>query len=77
MTFMPHAYLQVERQQVSGGINMHFLDEHIANAYNNLTNIVLTVTPRETGTEKAVLVSAHYDSLIGTVGMRPASPRYA
>ena len=60
---------QVERQQVSGGINMEFLDAHIANAYNNLTNIVLTVTPLAAWTEKAVLVSAHYDSLIGTVGM--------
>ncbi len=76
VTFTLHASVQVERQQVSGGINMHFLDEHIANAYNNLTNIVLSVTPRETRTEKAVLISAHYDSLIGTVGTRPASPRY-
>ena len=57
---------------MSGGINMHFLDTHIANAYNNLTNIVLYLTPHETRAEKAVLVSAHYDSLIGTVGTCPA-----
>ena len=68
----PYACVQVERQQVSGGINMKFLDAHIANAYNNLTNIILSLTPHGARTEKAVLVSAHYDSLIGTVGMRPA-----
>jgi hypothetical protein len=61
----------VERQQVSGGINMVFLEEHIANAYNNLTNIILSITPRNASTDKAVLVSGHYDSLIGTVGAEP------
>ena len=61
---------QVERQQVSGGINMVFLEEHIANAYNNLTNVILSITPRNASTDKAVLVSGHYDSLIGTVGAK-------
>ena len=53
---------------MSGGINMFFLDRVIGNAYNNLTNIMLVITSRDARTDKAVLVGAHYDSVIGSLG---------
>lgn len=42
----------------------------IANVYNNLTNIVIRITPRGAAAAKtkAVLVNAHYDSTLGTAG---------
>ena len=58
---------------MSGGINMFFIDRVIGNAYNNLTNILLVITPRHARTDKAILVGAHYDSIIGSLGI----PGYA
>ena len=67
---------QVELQSVGGALHMLFLDSVIGNAYQNLSNVVLTVTPRELGTPKAVLVGSHFDSIIGSRGGRlPASCR--
>jgi acetylornithine deacetylase/succinyl-diaminopimelate desuccinylase-like protein len=59
----------VDLERVTGGINMFFLFNDIGNAYNNLTNVVLTITPAgEAGANKAVMISAHYDTVIGSAG---------
>lgn len=41
----------------------------IANVYNNLTNVVMTITPRGgDGGGKTLLVNAHFDSTLGSPG---------
>ena len=65
---------QVELQSVSGALHMLFLDSVIGNAYQNLSNVVLTVQPHEVGSPKAVLVGAHFDTIIGSPGAEP-TPR--
>lgn len=66
--------MQVELQAVGGALHMLFLDNVIGNAYQNLSNIVLTIRPRELGSPKAVLVGSHYDSIIGSRGGPFTSP---
>jgi hypothetical protein len=55
-------------QTVTGAVHMLFLENVIGNAYQNLSNIVLTIRPNDLSTEKGVLVASHYDSLIGSPG---------
>ena len=58
--------------QVSGGINMVFANEAVANAYHNLTNIIFRIAPKSTSMDsppkKALLLNAHYDTIFGTRG---------
>lgn len=55
-------------QTVDGAVHMLFLENMIGNAYQNLTNIVLTIRPADLSTEQGVLIASHYDSLIGSPG---------
>ncbi len=59
---------QVRQEQVSGGVLMALLGLELANIYQNLTNIVLTITPKAHQTVPAVLVNGHFDSAIGSPG---------
>jgi len=59
---------QVRQEQVSGGVLMALLGLELANIYQNLTNIVLTITPKAYQTVPAVLVNGHFDSAIGSPG---------
>jgi len=59
---------QVRQEQVSGGVLMALLELELANIYQNLTNIVLTITPKAHQTVPAVLVNGHFDSAIGSPG---------
>ena len=49
------------------------MHKEYTNFYNNLTNVVLVVSPRAGLREKAVLVNAHFDSTLGTTG-QPCRP---
>ncbi|KAL0027903.1 hypothetical protein WJX79_001663 [Trebouxia sp. C0005] len=60
--------VQVRQEQVSGGVLMALLGLDLANIYQNLTNIVLTITPKAHQTVPAVLVNGHFDSAIGSPG---------
>ena len=50
---------------------MGLLGLELANIYQNLTNIVVTITPMGCETTPAVLVNAHYDSAVGSPGQSP------
>jgi hypothetical protein len=65
----------VAREQVSGSIGRQLaFNFELANAYNNLTNVIVRITPKSvvhdktTVLPKAVLVNAHYDSALGSPG---------
>jgi hypothetical protein len=60
--------LQAEVQTVTGAVHMLFLETVIGNAYQNLSNIVLTIRPTDLSTQQGVLIASHYDSLIGSPG---------
>ena len=47
---------------------MALLGLDFVNVYQNLTNIVLTITPKAHLNVPAVLVNGHYDSAIGSPG---------
>ena len=61
-------WLQVRREQVSGGVLMALLGLDMANVYQNLTNVVMTLTPKGHQDTPAVLVNAHYDTAVGSPG---------
>ena len=52
---------QVDREQVSGAVNLVFAGRPLTNAYRNLTNVVLRVAPARRADRPAVLVNAHFD----------------
>lgn len=62
--------VSVERQQTSGAVTMSVFGFEITNAFNNLTNVVITLRPKDerNASKKAVLINAHFDSTLGTVG---------
>lgn len=64
----PDLHVQVELQSVTGAVHMLFLESVIGNAYQNLSNIVLTIRPSELGSSKGLLVASHFDSVIGSPG---------
>ena len=66
----PYPLPQVDREQVSGAVNLVFAGMPLTNAYRNLTNVVLRVAMRAGGGGggPAVLVNAHFDSVFGTHG---------
>ena len=45
-----------------------FLNTEYVNMYNNITNIILVVSPRAGLKEKSVLLNAHFDSAMGSPG---------
>lgn len=59
---------------MTGSVLMGLLGLELANIYQNLTNIVLTITPKDCNATPAVLVNAHYDSAVGSPGQPPIKP---
>lgn len=64
----PDLIVKVGREFVSGAVETTFLNNEYINFYNNLTNVVLAISPRARSKQKAVLVNAHFDSTLGSVG---------
>ena len=60
--------MQVDVEEVSGGLNLVFMGTSITNAYHNLTNIVLRISPKRALGQPAVLINAHFDSSFGSPG---------
>ena len=50
--------MQVDVEEVSGGLNLVFMGTSITNAYHNLTNIVLLISPKRALGQPAVLINA-------------------
>ena len=70
-TSHPHLLAVVDREQATGGFNAHFAGVNIASAYQNLTNIMLYISPRsisQTQQPRALLLNSHFDSVFGTRG---------
>ena len=65
-----HLTAVVDREQASGGFNAHFAGIDIASAYQNLTNIILYISPRQMpqSQQPALLLNSHFDSVFGTKG---------
>ena len=61
--------MEVVREQVTGanGLQEAF-GFRIANVYNNLTNILLIIRPKDDDRKQSVLINAHYDSTLGSPG---------
>ncbi len=53
---------------MSGAPNLLFMGTPITNAYRNLTNIILRVSPKRALAQPAVLINAHFDSSFGSPG---------
>ncbi len=63
--------LEVVREQVVGSNGrQEAFSFQIANVYNNLTNILLIIRPKDDqqSTKQSVLINAHYDSTLGSPG---------
>ena len=58
----------MQRELVSGAVETEFLHTGYTNLYNNITNVILVVSPTAALHEKSVLVNAHFDSTLGTTG---------
>ena len=58
----------VALEHVSGSASMAFMKRTFYNAYQDLSNIILRVAPKQKTGAKDVLISAHFDSTIGTSG---------
>lgn len=70
-TSHPHLTAVVDREQVSGGFNAHFAGVDIASAYQNLTNVMLYISPKHIPQSQqlpALLLNSHFDSVFGTKG---------
>jgi hypothetical protein len=63
--------LQVAAECATGAADLDFFQAEFTNAYSNLSNIVLKITPREAASQRAVLVNAHFDSSLGSPGTPP------
>ena len=59
----------MRQEQVTGGVLMALLGLELANVYQNLTNVILTITPKDCQDVPAVLVNAHFDSAVGSPGL--------
>lgn len=60
--------IQVDREQTTGAFNLVFVNTAITNAYNNLTNIILRIAPKDALHRKAVMINAHYDTFFESPG---------
>lgn len=62
--------LQVVLEQATGAVDLEFLHTRFTNAYINLTNVVLVLTPTAAKKDTpAVLLNAHFDSTLGSPGL--------
>jgi hypothetical protein len=62
--------LQVDWETASGAVNMVLIHQLIANAYQNVSNVVLAITPKSVPPgAKAVLLNAHFDNTLSSPGM--------
>lgn len=62
--------LQVIVEQASGAVDLEFLHSDFTNAYINITNVLLILTPTAAMKDTpAVLVNTHYDSTLGSPGL--------
>jgi hypothetical protein len=53
----------------TGSFRLNFLNNDIANAYTNLTNVVVRVAPKDASIDaKSVLLNAHFDTTLGSPG---------
>jgi hypothetical protein len=59
---------QVLEEQTSGTMDQTFVNHRFLNSYKNLSNVVLRIAPKTTSRAKSLLVSAHFDSTLGTPG---------
>ncbi|GLI63565.1 hypothetical protein VaNZ11_006556 [Volvox africanus] len=60
--------VKVFRENVSGSVAMDFGGVPFTNAYRELTNIVVTITPGGTEGRRGLLVAAHHDSAVTSPG---------
>ena len=58
--------VDIEVQHVSGSFHLNFIGG-FANAYEDVTNVIVRLRSSSTTSNKAVLVNSHFDSAIGTV----------
>lgn len=68
--------MQVDVEEVSGGLNLVFMGISITNAYHNLTNIILRISPKRALGQPAVLINAHFDSSFGSPGESACCQRW-
>eukprot|EP01064_Diplonema_japonicum_P009003 TRINITY_DN16479_c0_g1_i1.p1 TRINITY_DN16479_c0_g1~~TRINITY_DN16479_c0_g1_i1.p1 ORF type:complete len:873 (+),score=120.72 TRINITY_DN16479_c0_g1_i1:56-2620(+) len=59
--------MEIDMQWPTGGFTTPFLGTFV-NTYDRVTNVVLRLSPRDNVGGDALLVGAHYDSALGTVG---------
>ncbi|ACO66340.1 predicted protein, partial [Micromonas commoda] len=53
----------------TGSFRLNFLNNDIANAYTNLTNVVVRVAPKSAQSDaRSVLLNAHFDTTLGSPG---------
>ena len=64
---------QAEVEHATGALNMMLLHHMITNAYQNLSNVVLVIEPRDASTRPALLLNAHFDNTLGSPGV-PLTP---
>ena len=81
----PDLKVEVAREQVTGALSRQIVfGLEIANVYNNLTNVILKISPKRSNTTRSngssstkpppsVLMNAHYDSTLGSPGASDAA----
>ena len=77
----PDLKVEVAREQVTGALSRQIVfGLEIANVYNNLTNVILKISPKHSNTTRSstkpppsVLMNAHYDSTLGSPGASDAA----
>lgn len=55
-------------EQATGAMDIRFMHTEMTMAYNNITNVLLRITPKAAHDGPAVLVNAHFDSTLGSAG---------
>lgn len=65
----------MHREFVTGAVPMSFMGRPFTNAYRNLTNIVVTITPRGMEGRRALLIAAHQDTAVSSPGEAPRRKR--
>lgn len=62
--------LHVEVETVSGALDYYFVHTQFTNVYNNLTNVVVSLSPETISPDQpAFLLGAHYDSAFRSPGV--------
>lgn len=66
---MSTAITQVDWETATGAVNMVLIHQLIANAYMNVSNVVVAITPKSAPPDaKAVLLNAHFDNTLSSPG---------